>query len=202
VDDRRRPGPFSGRLGDVSVPRLLTVVLAIVGVVLAALVVRVGVGFPPASTAPAAGSAVPVPPEPAGSRASRSVERRALRVLHVWDAQRAAAYQSGSGRRLRALYAVGSSAGEADVRLLARYRSRGFTVAGLRTQVLALEVLTSRRGRLRVRVGDRVVGAVAVRGARRVRLPRDAASSRVIDLVRSGDGRWRVSAVRDPTGPG
>lgn len=127
-----------------------------------------------------------------------------MRVLHRWDDRRAAAYRAGNERRLRSLYVSGSSAGEADVRLLLGYRARGFTVAGMETQVLALDVLGSRRGRLEVRVDDRVVGAVAVRGAERLRLPRDAATTRVVVLVRSGGGRWRVSAVRDApgTGPG
>lgn len=182
----------------MSVPRLLAAVLAVVGVVLAALVVRIGAGPGGDAARPAAGSAAPA--RPAASSA-QSAERRALRVLHTWDEQRAGAYRSGSARRLRSLYADGSSAGAADARLLAGYRSRGFTVAGLRTQVLALEVLTSRRSRIEVRVDDRVVGAVAVRGAERVRLPRDAVSSRVVALVRSGEGRWRVSSVRD-AGPG
>jgi len=176
----------------VSVPRLLALVLATAGVVLAVVVVRVGDRSP---TFSGAGPA-PVAARPEGDR-TRSTERRALRVLHAWDDRRAGAYRSGSGPTLRSLYATGASAGDADVRLLRSYRLRGFTVAGMRTQVLSLEVLSSGRDRLRVRVDDRIVGAVAVRGAERLRLPRDTASTRVLTFARSGAGAWRVSAVRD-----
>jgi len=176
----------------VSVPRLLALVLAIVSVVLAVVVVRVGARSP---TSSGPGPA-PVAALPEGD-GTRSAERRALRVLHAWDDRRAAAYRSGSRPTLRSLYATGASAGDADLRLLRSYRVRGFTVAGMRTQVLSLEVLPSGRDRLRVRVDDRVVGAVAVRGAERLRLPRDTASTRVLTFARSGAGRWRVSAVGD-----
>jgi hypothetical protein len=176
----------------VSPPRLLALVLAILAVVLAVVVVRVGDRSP---TSSGAGPA-PVAARPEAS-SSRSTERRALQVLQAWDDRRADAYRSGSGRTLRSLYADGSSAGDADVRLLGSYRSRGFTVAGMRTQVLALDVLASGRSRLEVRIDDRVVGAVAIRGAERLALPRDAASTRVLTFARSGDGRWRVASVSE-----
>jgi hypothetical protein len=117
-------------------------------------------------------------------------------VLHDWDARRAAAYDAGSTRRLRALYAPGSAAGRSDVRVLRGYRARGLRVTGLRMQVLALRVLTEEPGLLRVRVADRVTGTVLVAGRRRVALPRDRVSDRVLTLRRGPDGRWRMVGVR------
>jgi hypothetical protein len=126
-----------------------------------------------------------------------AVEEPAVRVLHAWDERRAAAYARGAPERLADLYVAGSAAGAADVRLLRAYRARGVQVTGMRTQVLAADVLVRRPDRLRIRVTDRLAGAVAVGGGRRVALPRDAASTRVLTLMRGGDGRWRVSAVVD-----
>ena len=85
--------------------------------------------------------------------------------------------------------------GEADLRLLRRYRARGLRVTGMRTQVLALHVLEQRPHRRRVEVSDRLAGAVVVGGGRRTTLPRDAASTRVVTLVQAPGGRWRVAAV-------
>ena len=116
-------------------------------------------------------------------------------MLHAWDARRADAWAAGSPARLRALYVSGSAAGEADVRLLRRYRARGLRVTGMRTQVLALHVLEQRPHRRRVEVSDRLAGAVVVGAGRRTTLPRDAASTRVVTLVRAPGGRWRVAAV-------
>ena len=67
-------------------------------------------------------------------------------------------------------------------------------------QVLALEVLRAGPAVLRLRVTDRLVGAVAVRDAvqgagERMTLPRDEATSRLV-VLRRLDGRWRVAAVR------
>jgi len=121
----------------------------------------------------------------------------ALRVLHAWDERRAEAYARGSPGRLRDLYVAGSAAGAADVRLLGDYRSRGLRVTGMRTQVLAVAVLEQRPDRWRMRVTDRLEGAVAVGAGDRQVLPRDTTSTRVLTLMRGGDGRWRVAAVAD-----
>lgn len=173
--------------------RVLAAVLVLVGVLLVAAVVGVG------------GPSRP-PPGPASPSLSRAAvadpprdprEPPALLVLHRWDARRAAAYQAGGVHRLRFLYVAGSGAGRADVRVLRGYLLRGYRVAGMRTQVLALDVLASDSRRLEVQISDRLVGAVAVRGPRRLALPRDATSTRVVSLVRSAGGLWQVSAVRD-----
>ena len=90
----------------------------------------------------------------------------------------------------RYTFTAGSVAGAADARLLRGYRARGLRVVGMRTQVLALRVVGSGPDRLRVRVSDRLAGAVAVRGTWRQSLPRDAVSSRVVALERASKGRW------------
>lgn len=156
----------------------------------------------------------PVPAVTEPSRRGQDVVP-ALRVLRSWDSARAAAYAGGDVTGLRDLYVPGSAAGAADVRLLRHYRSRSFRVVGMRTQVLAFGLLETGRERMRVRVTDRLTGAVAVRpGVRvvlppaagtvrpgeRVVLPRDRASVRVLTLVRGDDGRWRVSDVADDRG--
>jgi hypothetical protein len=65
----------------------------------------------------------------------------------------------------------------------------------MRTQLLSVAVLERRPGRWTVRVTERLEGAVAMHGRRRMLLPRDAASARTLTLVRSGAGRWRVAAT-------
>ncbi len=120
----------------------------------------------------------------------------AARVLRSWDGRRAAAYAEGSVARLRHLYVAG--AGRADVRLLSSYLRRGLRVEEMTVQVLALDVLGHRTGSWTLRVTDRLSRAVAVGRGTRVVLPRDAASTRLVRLVRLGE-RWRVAGVRaDP----
>ncbi len=121
----------------------------------------------------------------------------ALGVLHEWDARRAAAYARGSETRLADLYLAGSAAGAADVRLLRSYRLRGFRVEGMRTQVLALTVLRRGPDRWTLRVTDRLARAVAVRAGRRLVLPRDTSSTRVLTMRQAADGRWRMASVQD-----
>src|SRR3954447_18422528 len=96
-----------------------------------------------------------------------------VQLLHAWDEQRAAAYASGSAKRLRDLYVAGSSVGAAYLRVLRAYRERGLRVTRMRTQVLSLAVLDRRLGWRWLAVTDRLVGAEAVRAGRRVTLPRD-----------------------------
>ena len=117
-------------------------------------------------------------------------------LLRAWDVQRSAAYAAGSSRMLRDLYVAGSGAGASDVRLLRDYRERGYRVVGMRMQLLALRVLEERPDRLRLRVTDRLDGAVAVGEGRRLTLPRDRPSTRTVTMVRGTDGAWRVAAVR------
>ena len=127
----------------------------------------------------------------------------ALEALHAWDDDRAAAWADGSPSRLADLYLPGSQAGREDVRLLQRYRSRGYVVTGMRTQVLDLVVLEHTPGWWQVRVTDRLAAATATsRGhGRSLGLPRDDASTRQLTLARGDDGRWRVGGVTDTVGP-
>jgi hypothetical protein len=130
---------------------------------------------------------------------------RASDVLRSWDDARSAAFASGDVAALRGLYVPGSAAGTADVRMLRAYLGRGLRVEGMRMQVLSLDVLSRDGGRLRLRVTDRLAdGAVAVGAGTGVRLPADAvplpadaASTRVVELVRADDRSWRVASVRE-----
>ncbi|MGH3445388.1 MAG: hypothetical protein ACRDPB_08435 [Nocardioidaceae bacterium] len=130
-----------------------------------------------------------------------AAEVPAVRILHRWDRRRSRAYADGSVAELRRLYVDGSAAGRADVRLLRTYADRGLRVQGMRMQLLSVSVLAHREGLLRLRVTDRLTGAVAVGPGlvdpghrRRLRLPRDGASSHVLTLRPADDG-WRVAAV-------
>ena len=117
-------------------------------------------------------------------------------ILADWDERRATAWADGDPAALRALYAKGSRAGAADVRLLRRYADRGLRVTGLRTQVLSLAVLEREDDLLSLMVTDRIVGGRASGGGETVRLPADRASTRRIDLVKVGE-EWLVDEVRD-----
>jgi hypothetical protein len=118
---------------------------------------------------------------------------RAAAVLRAWDESRARAWAEGDATRLRGLYV--DRAGAADVRLLRRYAARGLRVEDLTTQLLAVEVLRHGPGRWRLRVTDRLAGGVVVGAHDRFRLPRDRADTRLVRLVRSDDGTWRVAQV-------
>jgi len=124
-----------------------------------------------------------------------ATEPPAVRLLHGWDLRRSRAYARASVPALRDLYV--DRAGVADVRLLRAYAARGYRVAGMRMQLLDVSVLAHAPQRWRLRVTDRLDGAVAVGEGRRTALPRDRASTRVVQLVRGADGRWRAASVRE-----
>jgi hypothetical protein len=132
---------------------------------------------------------------------ARTAEAEALRLLRGWDRERSEAYATGSASRLRALYVPGAAVGAADLRVLHGWTHRGLRVSGMRTQVLALSVLEASPRLMRLRLTDRLTGAVARGSGGPVLLPRDRASTREVTLVRGGR-RWRVSAVRDAPGTG
>jgi hypothetical protein len=143
-------------------------------------------------------------PEPSGGGSGPRLARAAAPpatfpasdVLRAWDAARADAFAEGDVAALRSLYVEGSGAGTSDVALLRAYLRRGLRVEEMRMQLLAVEVLREERGRLRLRVTDRLAGAFAVGEGTRVALPQDAASTRVVELRRAPGGGWRVAAVR------
>ena len=97
---------------------------------------------------------------------------------------------------LRDLYVAGSRSGRADARMLASYVARGLTVRGLRTQVLALDVLDASAESVEVRVTDRVSGAEAVDGETVIPLPDDRPSTRRV-LLRLVAGEWLVDEVHE-----
>jgi hypothetical protein len=172
------------------------VVLALVGLagcLLAALLVGLGTDRR-GPQATASSRAVPGAAAPGSTARVGSRQAAAARVLHSWDARRSRAWAAGSPAALASLYLDGSAAGRADVALLRSYLARGYTVRGLRTQLLAVAVLAERPRRLRLRVTDRLAAAVAVGPEGGTRLPADAATTRELVLVRDL-GRWRVASV-------
>ncbi len=124
----------------------------------------------------------------------------ALAVLHAWDERRATAWARGQPAALSELYVEGSRTGRADRRLLASYADRGLRVTGMRVQVLAASLVSMTPTTLTLTVTDRLVGAVAMAGDRRVVLPRDDPSTRVIVLRRVA-GEWLVAEVADQRSP-
>lgn len=181
-------------------PATWLVSLALLGVVLAAGVWWVGDRTYPSSAAPVAARSVDgataVLPAPVPTVAGSTATVTALDVLRSWDRRRAHAFARGSVPTLRALYAPGSEAGTADVAVLREYRRRGLRVEGMRMQVLSVEVLERGPRRWRLRLTDRLQGAVAVGNGLEVPLPRDRASVHVVTLEReSRAGRWKVAAV-------
>ena len=177
---------------------LVLLALAVAGVATGRLVVVLLDDAAPTTAParpPAASSSRAAPPPQVTTDRGSSV-RRAAEVLHAWDDRRAAAYARGDPAALRRLYVRGSRAGVRDLRVLQAYAERGLVVRGLQTQLLALRVLDASSGVMRVEVTDRRVGGLAVGRSLRVALPRDAPSSRVVELRRRA-GSWRVGAVQD-----
>jgi len=114
-------------------------------------------------------------------------------VLHGWDQRRLQAWRRADPGALGRLYVPGSRTGRADVRLLREYADHGLVVQRWSTQVFAVQVLAHGRGRLVLRVTDRVVAGSAARGGRLVALPATAPAVRVITLERGpAPARWRV----------
>lgn len=151
---------------------------------------------------PAPRVAAPSPPaRPFTAAVARApgAEPRAVRLLRTWDERRADAWATGSPARLRDLYLPSSGAGRADVRRLRAYRARGLVVRGMTTQLLAVRVLRSAGGVLRLAVTDRLARAVAARpdGTAALVLPRGSARQHTVTLVRSRSG-WRVGEVSGP----
>lgn len=114
-------------------------------------------------------------------------------VLHAWDDRRAAAWAAGDVIALRSLYTPRSAAGRVDAAMLRAWRARGLRVAGMRTQLLAVDVRRRSPDRLVLAVTDRLAGAVVEPG--RLGLPRDLPSRHVVTMRRVA-GEWRVSRAR------
>ncbi|CAA9360448.1 MAG: hypothetical protein AVDCRST_MAG72-2213 [uncultured Nocardioidaceae bacterium] len=153
-----------------------------------------GRDVPAASPAPRPAASFSAATEPVRTQ-NHPVRSRAAEVVRRWDALRARAYARCDLAALRRLYVAGSAAADADEEVLRGYIGRGLRVTALEMQLLAVAVLDQARGRLSLRVTDRVHGGVA-EGAdgTRVALPRDEATTRVLRLRRTATG-WRVAAV-------
>lgn len=180
----------------------------VVGVVLALVAAVIGVTYwltdPPGEAGPApdppATPAVSASASPAGAGGAGAgawdATAEALEALRAWDSRRGDAWAAGDLAALRGLYAAGSAAGRADVAMLRRWTERGLTVEGMSMQVLAVEVAEAGPRRLRLRVTDRLVGAVAVGDGVRRELPRDRPTTRELVMIRAGpDAEWRVASV-------
>jgi hypothetical protein len=215
VDERGRQG--AGRVAGFVRRALVLLAVAVAGVATGRVVASVlddptSTAAPPAAvtaapTETATGSA-PARPQPVA--VAEVSLRRAAEVLHAWDAARATAYARGDPTALRRLYLPRSRAAPRDVRTLEAYAARGLAVRGLRTQVLALRVLTHGRGRLTLEVTDRLVGGRAVvlsagrvteraadhraPGSADLALPRDGPTTRVL-VLRQRAGEWRMGSV-------
>lgn len=166
-------------------PALTAVACALVVATLVVVVARPDPVPRPRVASPASSPSAPQP-ERSGPAA----------VLAAWDERRSAAWAEGDARALGRLYADGSGAGAADVRLLRDYGRRGLRVEGMVTQVLALRVAARSPGRLELVVTDRVVGAEVVGSGAPVSLPVDRPSTRRVAMVREG-ARWVVAEVHD-----
>jgi hypothetical protein len=118
----------------------------------------------------------------------------AVEVLRVWDAHRADAWARGDLAALAALYTPGSVAGRRDRAMLRAWVSRGLVVRGMQTQLLEVREVRRTASSWSLVVTDRTVGGFAVGTRVRRSLPRDAPTTRTVDLRRVS-GRWVVSAV-------
>lgn len=146
----------------------------------------------------AAGPAPAVPPlvEPVEIAAAKApAGPPPVEVLRTWDVLRAEAWARGDPRRLATLYTPLSVAGRHDRAMLRAWAARGLVVRGLRTQLLAVQVLAHTRSSWTLRVTDRLVGGLAVGPGVRRPLPRDGATTRTVRL-RLVDGAWLVASVR------
>jgi hypothetical protein len=169
-------------------PTLTAVACALVVATLVVVVARPDPAPRPRLTGPASSASASSAPRPDRSGPAA--------VLGAWDERRSVAWAEGDAGALERLYADGSGAGAADVRLLRDYVRRGLRVEGMTTQVLGLRVAARSPGRLELVVTDRVVGAEAVGRGAPVSLPVDRPSTRRVALVRTGAG-WVVAEVRD-----
>jgi hypothetical protein len=135
----------------------------------------------------------PAPASAAGSRPTvRAGVLDALEVLHEWDDRRSLAWASVDEQALRSLYAPGSAAARADVRLLRSYRARGLVVRRIVTQVFGVVVLRRERDRLVLRVRDRVAGGVVLERGRESALSGTTPVVRRLELRLVG-GAWRLA---------
>lgn len=139
----------------------------------------------------------------AGTGADRQVraplgeDRSARAVLDAWDRSRAQAWAEGDVAGLGRLYVAGSSAGRRDTRHLRAWTRRGWVVRGIGRQITSLSVEQVDGSRVRVRVTERLAGAVAHRRGAPPddpgrQLPAGADRARVVEF-RQVEGRWQLA---------
>lgn len=137
---------------------------------------------------------------PAATAAAPAVTDPAVEVLRTWDVRRAAAWASDDPGALRRLYTPGSRTGRADVALLGAYAARGVDVTGLRTQLLAVDVVERSADRVVLVVTDRLAHVEVSHDGRTLALPSDRPSTHRVTLVLVGD-TWLVDEVRPAAQP-
>lgn len=125
-----------------------------------------------------------------------TVEPRALRLLHAWDALRADAYARGDVAALRRLYVARSALGRRDAAVLRSYVERGLVVDDLRMQVLSADVRRDGPRLVEVVVTESVSGTVRA-GTSTWRLPQDRTDAHVVVLGRR-HGAWRMVSAGRP----
>lgn len=159
---------------------------------------------PISTPAPTLGATVAAPGNEAAGAASAESTRRMMggtadgrrweRVLDRLDRLRSRAFESLSPGLLRKVYLSGSAVLRHERAVLEGYRDRGVRLLGVRLLRTQLRVVSVVRGQVTVRVVERLGTTKVVVGSRRVRLPVDAPTSRVLHLVR-GETGWRIAAA-------
>lgn len=121
------------------------------------------------------------------------------RVLDRLDRWRSRAFERLRPTLLKRVYVAGSVVLRHERATLDDYRDRGVRLLGVRLRLTKVRVVSASRNHVTVRVVERLGPTRAVVGSRRVRLPVDAPTSRVLHLVRREAG-WRIAAARRVSG--
>jgi hypothetical protein len=120
-------------------------------------------------------------------------------VLDRLDEARCRAFAHLRPELLTRVYVAGSTVLHREQAVLHDYRDRGIRLLGVRLHRTSLRLASTLRGQVTLRVVERLRPTTAVVGSRRVRLPVDAPTLRVLQLVRDGPG-WRIAAARRVAG--
>jgi hypothetical protein len=117
-------------------------------------------------------------------------------VLAGLDAQRAAAFATGEPEALHRVYAEHTAALRSDVDVLRGYVRRHLRVAGLRHELVSVDVLRETPDRVTLRVVDTIPAFRVLDPDGRVveRLTGRPERAWVLTLVRSG-ARWQISEL-------
>jgi len=144
-----------------------------------------------------AGAASVSPDEP--RTRTRGQARHWARVLDRLDRLRSRAFERLRPSMLRRVYRCGSAVLRHERAVLDDYRDRGVRLLGVRLRLTDVRLLSASASKVTVRVVERLGSTSAVVGPRRVQLPVDAPTSRLLHLVRSAGG-WRIAAARRVSG--